>query len=200
VPALSAPARALLDGGLCIVPTDTVYGIGAAAAVEAACVRAFELKRRPPGQPTALVAGSVECLVEALGLDAAGPEAQLLGALLPGRLTLVVANPGRRFAHLCGADPDRIGVRVPDLRPEVAELADLAGGLALTSANLHGGSDPAVLGDVPRELRDSAAVVIDGGRLPGMASAVIDLTGGAPRVLRDGPGASKALRRLARLG
>lgn len=200
MPALTAPARALLDGGLCIVPTDTVYGIGAAAAVEAACVRAFELKRRPPGQPTALVAGSVERLAEALGLDAAGPEAQLLGALLPGPLTLVVANPGRRFVHLCGADPDRIGVRVPDLRPEVAELADLAGGLALTSANLHGGSDPAVLGDVSRELRDSAAVVIDGGRLPGTASAVIDLSGGPPRVLRDGPGASEALRRLARLG
>lgn len=200
MPALTAPARALLDGGLCIVPTDTVYGIGAAAAVEAACVRAFELKRRPPGQPTALVAGSVECVVEALGLDAAGPEAQLLVALLPGPLTLVVANPGRRFTHLCGADPGRIGVRVPGLRPEVAELADLAGGLALTSANLHGGPDPAVLGDVPRELRDSAALVIDGGRLPGMASAVIDLTGAAPRVLRDGPGANEALRRLARLG
>lgn len=200
MPALTAPARALLDGGLCIVPTDTVYGIGAAAAGEAACLRAVELKRRPPGQPTALVAGSVGCLVEALGLDAAGPEAQLLGALLPGPLTLVVANPGRRFVHLCGTDPDRIGVRVPDLRPEVAELADLAGGLALTSANLHGGSDPAVLGDVPRELRDSAAVVIDGGRLPGTASAVIDLSGGPPRVLRDGPGASEALRRLARLG
>ena len=143
MPALTAPARALRDGGLCIVPTDTVYGIGAAAAVEAACLRAFELKRRPPGQPTALVAGSVECLADALGLDAAGPETPLLGALLPGPLTLVVANPGRRFAHLCGADPDRIGVRVPDLLPEVAELADLAGGLALTSANLHGGRDPA---------------------------------------------------------
>jgi tRNA A37 threonylcarbamoyladenosine synthetase subunit TsaC/SUA5/YrdC len=43
-------------------------------------------------------------------------------------------------------------------------------------------------------------VVIDGGRLPGTASAVIDLTGAAPRVLRDGPGASEALRRFARLG
>jgi L-threonylcarbamoyladenylate synthase len=200
VPALSDRAQAIREGGLCVVPTDTVYGIGAAAGLEAACLRAFALKRRPPRQPTALVAGSVEGLVDALGLDAAGPEATRLGSLLPGPLTLVIANPELRFGHLCGAEPGRIGVRVPALRPEVAELADLAGGLALTSANLHGGPDPAVLDDVPRELRAAAAVIVDGGRLPGAASAVIDVTGDEPRILRDGPGAAEALRRLARLG
>jgi L-threonylcarbamoyladenylate synthase len=200
VPALSGQAEALRAGGICIVPTDTVYGIGAAAGQEAACRRAFELKRRPPGQPTALIAGSVERLVAVLGVDAGGIAAALLQALLPGPLTLVVANPGRRFAHLCGSDPDRIGVRVPALGPQVGELADLAGGLALTSANLHGGLDPAVLADVPQELRQAATVIVDGGRLPGTASAVIDVTGAAPRVLRDGPGAAEALRRLARLG
>jgi L-threonylcarbamoyladenylate synthase len=200
VPALSGQAEALRAGGICIVPTDTVYGIGAAAGQEAACRRAFELKRRPPGQPTALIAGSVERLVAVLGVDTGGVASALLQALLPGPLTLVVANPGRRFAHLCGAHPDRIGVRVPALRPQVGQLADLTGGLALTSANLHGGLDPAVLDDVPQELRQAAAVIVDGGRLPGTASAVIDVTGAAPRVLRDGPGAAEALRRLARLG
>lgn len=200
MPALSEQAEALRAGGICVVPTDTVYGIGAAAGLEAACRRAFALKRRPPGQPTALVAGSVERLAALLGVEAGGAAWALLQALLPGPLTLVVANPGRRFRHLCGADADRVGVRVPELPPQVAELADLAGGLALTSANLHGGADPALLDDVPQELRRAAAVVVDGGRLPGTASAVIDVTGAAPRVLRDGPGAAEALRRLARLG
>jgi len=53
---------------------------------------------------------------------------------------------------------------------------------------------------LPRELRAAAAVIVDGGRLPGAASAVIDVTGDEPRILRDGPGAAEALRRLARLG
>jgi L-threonylcarbamoyladenylate synthase len=200
VPALIGQAEALRAGGICVVPTDTVYGIGAAAGLEAACRRAFELKRRPAAQPTALIAGSVEALAGILGVDAGEPAWALLQALLPGPLTLVVANPERRFRHLCGAHPERIGVRVPVLPPQVAELADLAGGLALTSANLHGHPDPAVLDDVPQELRQAAAVVVDGGRLPGTASAVIDVTGSAPRVLRDGPGAAEALRRLALLG
>ncbi|HEU0195293.1 MAG TPA: Sua5/YciO/YrdC/YwlC family protein [Gaiellales bacterium] len=200
MPSLSDRLQALRGGGICVLPTDTVYGIGAAAGLEEACLRAFALKRRPPGQPTALVAGSVAGLVGALGLDGDGPEAAVLAALLPGPLTLVIANPRRRFRHLCGSDPGRIGVRAPALRPEVAELADGAGGLALTSANLHGGPDPAVLGDVPPELRAEAAVIVDGGRLPGAASAVIDVTGGEPRILRDGPGVAQALRSLARLG
>ena len=68
-----------------------------------------------------------------------------VGALLPGPVTLVVPNPGGRFGHVCGASPDRIGVRVPDLEPAVAELADAVGGLVITSANERGGRDPALL-------------------------------------------------------
>ena len=70
--------------------------------------------------------------------------------LLPGPLTLIVPNPAGRFAHLCGAAPDRIGVRVPDLERAVAGLADAVGGLMISSANERGGRDPARLDQVPR--------------------------------------------------
>jgi L-threonylcarbamoyladenylate synthase len=99
-----------------------------------------------------------------------------------------VPNPGGRFAYLCGSTPDRIGVRVPELAPDIAELADAVGGLAMTSANRRGERPPGRLSDVPEELRAVAAVVVDGGTLPGVASTVVDITGPKPVVIRPGPG------------
>ena len=81
-------------------------------------------------------------------------------------------NPARRFAHVCGATPDRIGVRVPVLAAAVAVLADGVGGLALTSANLRGEAPPDRLADVPAELRDLCAFAVDGGILGGTPSSV----------------------------
>jgi L-threonylcarbamoyladenylate synthase len=180
--AVTAGVQLLRDGALAVVPTDTVYGIGCAAGLPDACARLYEVKERPAEQPTAVVFGSVAALTAALGagLDARGAE------LLPGPVTLIVPNPGGRFAHLCGSTPDRIGVRVPELLADVAALADAVGGLALTSANRRGEPPPGRLSDVPEELRAAAAVVVDGGPLPGIASTVVDITGPEPVVLRPG--------------
>ena len=177
---MSEHERLLLEGGLAILPTDTVYGIGCAARLPEACERLYAVKERPAGQATAVVFGSVARAVEVLGEPL--PE-----QLLPGPVTLVVPNSGRRFAYLCGPSPERIGVRVPELAPAVAELADAVGGLALTSANRRGEAAPGRLSDVPPELRSAAVVVVDGGTLPGIASTVLDLTGPAPVVVRPGP-------------
>jgi len=180
--------RALRDGALAILPTDTVYGIGCAAGDRAAWARLYACKSRPADQPTAVVLGSVAGLLAALPeLDA--QTAERCGRVLPGAVTLVVPNPARRFAHLCGATPEQIGVRVPVLLPEVAQLADAVGGMALTSANLRGEEPPARLADVPDELRRLCAVEVDGGELAGMPSSVIDVTGAEPAVLRPGPDA-----------
>ena len=73
------------------------------------------------------------------------------------------------------------------------------GAVAATSANLHGGADPALVEDVPRGILDAVAAVLDGGELPGSPSTVVDLTGSEPRVLREGAvPADEALARIAR--
>jgi L-threonylcarbamoyladenylate synthase len=195
VPALGA--ELLREGGLALLPTDTVYGIAAAAGDREACLRLYALKQRPASQPTAVMLGSVDALLTAALPELGDRVAALCRRLLPGPLTLIVPNPGERFGHLCGDHRDRIGVRVPDLEPAVAELADAVGGLLITSANLRGGPDPARLDQVPAALRDRASFVVDGGALPGRASAVIDVTGDRPRVLRDGPGLDAALAAIA---
>ena len=68
--------------------------------------------------------------------------------------------------------------------------------MAATSANLHGGPDPRRLDDVPDEIR-AAAVLVDGGELPGTPSTVVDLTGAEPQILREGAvPAAEVLERL----
>ena len=187
--------EALRGGALAILPTDTVYGIGCAAADPDACARLYACKSRPADQPTAVVLGSID------GLHAALPEMDERAGrryrhVLPGAVTLIVSNPARRFAHLCGVTPERIGVRVPVLLPGVAALVDAVGGVALTSANLRGEVPPARLADVPGGLRRLCAVEIDAGELGGTPSSVIDVTGPEPVVLRRGPDAESLVALL----
>ena len=188
-------ARLLAGGGLALLPTDTVYGIACAAADVDACRRLYALKQRPATQATAAVLGSVPALLEVLP-EMGSRAAAACRVLLPGPYTLVVPNPAGRLAHLCGDAPDRIGLRVPLLDAGVADLADGAGGLLMTSANLRGGPDPSRLDQVPEQLREAAAFEVDGGRLDGVPSTVIDVTGPEPRVLRKGPGLERALELL----
>lgn len=194
--AVSDNEAALRAGGLAIVPTDTVYGIGCAASHREACRRLYAAKSRPRDQPTAVVLGSVQHLLENVLPELLGRVGVLCRRVLPGPLTLVVPNPGGRFPHLCGDTPDRIGVRVPQLPAAVSELADAVGGLALTSANLRGEPAPARLDDVPAELRALVAVEIDGGAVGGTPSSVIDVTGPEPVLLRRGPDADSAIALL----
>jgi L-threonylcarbamoyladenylate synthase len=187
---------ALRAGKLVVLPTDTVYGLCADAYHEAPVRRLAQLKGRSEGQPTALLAADLEVILDAIP-ELRGRAAVRARTLLPGPYTLVLPNPARRFRWLCGANPEAIGIRVPDLQPEVKSVLDCVGAIAATSANRHGGSDPARLDDIPEEIR-SQAVVVDGGELPGTPSTVLDLTGPEPVVLREG--AAPAADALARLG
>jgi len=191
-----AAACLLADGGLAILPTDTVYGIACAAGHVEACARLYALKQRPPSQATAIMAGSVGALTGEVLPELDDRVAAICRELLPGPLTLIVPNPAGRFRHLCGDAPDRIGVRVPALPAAVAALADAACALLITSANERGGPDPAKLDEVPGALRSASTFAVDGGRLAGMPSSVIDVTSAQPRVLRAGPGLERALEAL----
>jgi L-threonylcarbamoyladenylate synthase len=186
---------AIRAGDLVVLPTDTVYGL-CAEPTEAAAMRVARLKGRESGQPTALLAQSVEALVE---LVPELPE-DVVRALLPGAYTLIVPNPARRFRWLTGDRPEAIGVRVPRLPAPAASVVEAAGPVLATSANLHGRKDPPRVDDVPDEIRSACGAVVDAGELPGTPSTVLDLTGEEPRVLREGAvSAAEALAAADRL-
>jgi L-threonylcarbamoyladenylate synthase len=187
---------AIRAGQVVVLPTDTVYGACADGYREAAARRLALLKGRSEAQPTALLAADFEAILDAVP-ELRGRAALRARLLLPGPYTLVLPNPAQRFRWLCGTNPAAIGIRVPDLPHVARAVLDRVGVVAATSANRHGGPDPARIEDVPEEIR-SQAVVVDGGELPGAPSTVLDLTGHRPAVLREGAGpAAEALARLA---
>jgi L-threonylcarbamoyladenylate synthase len=174
---VSDVVAALRRGEPVVLPTDTVYGLCCDAATREAAERLYVLKRRDLSQPSALLASSVDDLLTAVPeLDAA--------RIRTGPFTLILPNPERRFPWICGETPEKIGVRVPDLPAAAAAVVRALGVVVATSANLHGGADPASVDELAPELR--SLPLVDVGVLPGTPSTVVDLTGAEPRVVRQG--------------
>jgi L-threonylcarbamoyladenylate synthase len=162
--------RCVAAGGVAVFPADTVYGLGCDPENAAAVRRLYELKGRAAAKPAAVMWGRMSRMLSDLdGLGELGPGLRLaLERLLPGPVTVLVANPRGRFPL---AASRLLGVRVP-----VGGL-DLDGRLLQSSANVSGGPDARRLDEVPQAIRDAVDLVIDGGELPGVPSTVVDLSG-----------------------
>jgi L-threonylcarbamoyladenylate synthase len=185
--------EAIRSGRPVVLPTDTVYGLCARADSAEPVHEMYRLKGRGDEQPTALVAANVEQLVECVP-ELRGRGEALVRAFLPGPFTLVLANPAARLPWLTGSRPETIGVRLPELGDTTKAILGRTGAVAATSANLRGGPDPRTLDEVPAEIREACAALVDGGDLPGTPSTVVDLSGDEPEVLREGAvSASEAL-------
>ncbi|HEY2140688.1 MAG TPA: L-threonylcarbamoyladenylate synthase [Solirubrobacteraceae bacterium] len=176
-------------GGVAVFPADTVYGLCCDPESPRAVNRLYELKGRPATRPAAVMFFTVLAALRALS-PLAKRESAALAALLPGPITVLLANPHGRFPLACGPDPDTLGLRVPLLGDPLAALSVIERPVMQSSANLSGEPDARRLRDVPRELRDGADLTLDGGELPGVASTVVDLREyertGTWTIVRDG--------------
>jgi L-threonylcarbamoyladenylate synthase len=182
---MNEAALAIRAGKPVILPTDTVYGLCSSAYTAAPSENLYRLKGRDLRQPSALLAADIEMLFECLP-ELRGRAGVIARTLLPGPYTLILPNPARRYRWITGDNPVTIGVRVPAL-PEAADriLSDI-GCVVATSANLPGGVEPRRIEDIPPEILERAAVVVDAGELPGTPSTIIDFCGAEPRVVREG--------------
>jgi L-threonylcarbamoyladenylate synthase len=161
-------------GGVAVFPTDTVYGICCDPENEHAAQRLYALKGRPASRPAAVMCFSLEPALELLP-ELKHDERAALAALLPGPVTLLLANPARRFAPACRVDPATLGLRVPQLQGRLEALGVLSIPVMQSSANISGQPDARTLEQVPQSMRDGADLVLDGGALPGEPSTVVDL-------------------------
>jgi L-threonylcarbamoyladenylate synthase len=193
----SADARrleeCLASGGVAVFPADTVYGLCCDPSNESAMRRLYELKGRPSERPAAVMFFALASALSALPEIRAGERAAL-GALLPGPVTLLLPNRAHRFPLACGpgyGNADTLGLRVPVWSPALAALGTVGVPVLQSSANLSGEPDARRLHDVPASIRAGADLVFDGGELPGIPSAVIDLReyeqSGEWSVVREGP-------------
>jgi L-threonylcarbamoyladenylate synthase len=197
--ARTALERCVLAGGVAVFPADGVYGLACDPARAEAIERIHALKGRDAGKPSAVMFFSPLAMREVVaGL---GPRTRdALGALLPGAVTLVVANPERRYPLACGDDPDRLGLRLIE-----GSLAGTEAAIFQTSANRSGEAAPSRFADLDPEIAAGADLAIDGGELAGAPSTVVDLSGldaGAGwRVLRQwAVSAGELAARLTRAG
>ena len=182
--ARSALERCVGEGNVAIFPADTLYGLACDPLAAAAIERIRSLKGRDAGKPSAVMYFSplaMRELVSGLGERSR----QAVADLLPGPVTLVVANPERRYPLASPDDPDTLGVRLIE-----GPLAGAMTPILQTSANPSGAPPPRSFEEIDEDVLAAADLAIDGGELIGAPSTVVDLSeldsAGTWRVLREG--------------
>lgn len=176
--------RCVARGGVAVFPADGLYGLACDPLDAAAIERIHRLKGRDEGKSSAvmyLAPLAMRELVQSLGPRSR----EAVALLLPGPLTLVVANPQRRYPLACREDPEKLGVRLIE-----GPLYGAMRPLFQTSANRSGESPPCRFDEVPAEIVAGADLAVDGGVLTGLPSTVVDLSrydeSGEWAVLREG--------------
>lgn len=181
---LTDAASAVRKGELVVLPTDTVYGIGADAFTPSAVTALLEAKGRGRDMPPPVLVGTVRAanaLVEDLG-----PYGQdLIDAFWPGPLTLV-CKANRSLSWDLGDTKGTVALRMP-LHPVALDLLKETGPMAVSSANRSGAPAATTASDAEQQLGDSVTVYLDGGACAdNTPSTIIDLTTAVPRLLRKG--------------
>jgi L-threonylcarbamoyladenylate synthase len=185
---LAQAVAALRAGRLAVLPTETVYGLGADAAAPAAVARVYAVKGRPADHPVIVHLADVGA-VDSWAVRVPEYARLLARRFWPGPLTLVLPRAASVGDHVTGGQAT-VGLRVPDHPLTLAVLREV-GGVAAPSANRFGRvsptSVPHVLAEVGSALVPGLDVVLDGGPCPvGVESTIVDATGAAPRLLRPG--------------
>lgn len=183
---LADAVEVLRKGGVVVMPTDSVYGIGCAATPNnPAYQRIFDIKQRNLAQTLPLVIADAEELSQ-LAQDVQPWVQRLAEAFWPGALTLIVKASGAVAPEYQRTD-GTVALRIPDSNL-VRALVREVGPLALTSANTHGAPAPAASDDIERRVADAADLTLTAGPTKaGASSTIVDATGTTPRIVRQGP-------------
>jgi L-threonylcarbamoyladenylate synthase len=193
--ALASAAHCVGSGQLVVLPTDTVYGIGADAFDATAVADLLAAKGRGRDMPVPVLVGSWST-IEGLVTAVAPRTWDLIEAFWPGGLTLVVEHAPSLSWDL-GDARGTVAVRMP-LHPVAIELLETTGPMAVSSANRSGHPPALTAADAQDQLGDDVALYLDGGPArTGVASTIVDVTAAVPRVLRAGAVAVDELRAVA---
>jgi tRNA threonylcarbamoyl adenosine modification protein (Sua5/YciO/YrdC/YwlC family) len=181
---IAAAVAAAAAGQLVVMPTDTVYGIGANAFDAAAVRDLLAAKGRGPDFPVPVLVGSWATL-DGLVLGVSDRARTLVEAFWPGGLSIIVEH-APSLAWNLGDTRNTVMVRMP-LHPVALELLRAVGPMAVSSANIHGLPPATTIESAQQQLAEQVAVYLDGGPSPlGVASTIVDLTGDVPVVRREG--------------
>lgn len=181
---ITAAIEAVQRGDLVVLPTDTVYGIGADAFKTWSVQALLAAKGRGRDVPPPVLVGS-KYTVDGLVVSLPQVAQDLVDAFWPGALTIVVTHSPTLQWDL-GETDGTVAVRMP-LHPVALEVLRETGPMAVSSANKTG-QPPALTAEEAREqLAYSVSVYLEAGRCPDpVPSTIVDVTEEVPRVLREG--------------
>ncbi|MDZ4169791.1 MAG: L-threonylcarbamoyladenylate synthase [Coriobacteriia bacterium] len=182
---INLAATVLLDGGIVVFPTETVYGLGALADSKFGPNEIFEVKVRPADLPIPLLVETEDAL-DIWGVDVPEYAHSIARACWPGAVTIVV-KASEKVPRDFRAPDGTIGLRSPD-HEVVRELLQATGSpIFATSANTHGNPAPGSFDEVEPRILTAADLVLDGGETEHQsASTVVLCTGDEPVIVREG--------------
>lgn len=182
---IARAVEVLERGGLIGLPTETVYGLGADAGNPVAVARIFAAKQRPADHPL-IVHLHDPAQIGAWARDIPPLAWRLAEAFWPGPLTMILPGASHVLDAVTGG-LDTVALRIPDHALALDLLGRFGRGVAAPSANRHGRVSPTSADHVREELGDAVDLVLDGGACKvGIESTIVDLSSGAPRMLRPG--------------
>ena len=174
-------ARVIRDGGVVILPTDTLYGLHADARNPGAIARIQACKSREGTKPLLVLCSTCRQARE-LGVSMSPATEAALDAIWPAPLTAILPL---RQPVAASAGATTIGVRIPAV-DWIRELTELTGPIASTSVNYAGEPPASGVDLVPSEIVDAVDGIVDGGTLEGKPSTIVDLSTSPPTILRQG--------------
>lgn len=180
-----AAVRALQEGEVVGMPTETVYGLGADARNPEAVKKIYEAKGRPSDNPLIVHVSSKE-MINSLVSEITPIAHVLIDAFMPGPITIVMKKSDV-IPSCVSAGLDTVGIRFP-IHPIAQKLIDMSGvPIAAPSANLSGSPSPTKAEHVMKDMHGRIPYIVDGGECQvGLESTVVDATGEWPVVLRPG--------------
>jgi L-threonylcarbamoyladenylate synthase len=192
--AIASAVHSVASGQLVVLPTDTVYGVGADAFDAKAVASLLAVKGRGRDMPVPVLVGSW-ATIEGLASVVSERTWDLIEAFWPGGLTLVVEH-APSLAWDLGDARGTVAVRMP-LHPVAIELLEVTGPMAVSSANISGRPPARTVAEAQEQLGDNVAVYLDGGpSASGVASTIVDVTAEIPTILRAGAVSAQALREV----
>lgn len=180
--------QVLRDGGLIVVPTDTVYGLLVDATNEKAVKTLIEFKSRPPGKAISVFVSDFSMMKQYV--EVKPKEQAILNELLPGPFTVVLKSK-HKTSKLLESEKGTLGIRIPDNNFILKLVHQFGKPLTATSANMSGRFPhyqiDTLLKEIPKLKQSLIDLVIDRGKLPhNKPSTVIDLTTSTVKTLRQG--------------
>ena len=178
-------AKIIKNGGITIIPTDTVYGIATNAQNEEAVKKIYDLKKREPQKPMSILVSSIE-MIEKVANEITEKEKKIMECFFPGAITIILKK-NKSVPSIVTAGLDTIGVRMPDNKIVLELIEKIKVPIIATSCNLAGEKAATDIDQISYEIKNGVDYVLDDGKSKiAIPSTIVKVEKEQIKILREG--------------